>query len=163
MLHVKESRVKLYLDSSVFGFSISKHDPQRRAEANRLFRQIRDGLFEGGFSYVTEQELLAAPPKISERLRKKIDWARLHRIRVRSRSLVHDLAQRYCDARVIPHEYFEDALHVAAATLWRADALVSFNFTHIVRLETMIRVNEINRKEQLAELFLCQPSEVILP
>jgi len=33
----------------------------------------------------------------------------------------------------------------------------------IVRLEAMVRVNSINRSKELAELFLCQPSEVILP
>jgi predicted nucleic acid-binding protein len=146
----------------VCGFSISKHDPQRRNEAHRLLRQIRDGMFEGGYSDVTLQELLAAPPRVATRLRKKIGWSKLHRIRVRSRSEVHDLAIRYCNARAIPHEYFEDALHVATPTLWRADALVSFNFTHLVRLETMILVNEINRKMEPSELFLCQPSEVIL-
>jgi hypothetical protein len=55
------------------------------------------------------------------------------------------------------------ALHVAIATLWRADALVSYNFTHIVRLDTMVEVNAINRRERVAEKFLCQPSEVLLP
>ena len=59
-------------------------------------------------------------------------------------------------------EFFDDALHVAVATLWRADALVSYNFAHLVRLDTMVEINEINRGEKLAELFLCQPSEVII-
>ncbi len=52
---------------------------------------------------------------------------------------------------------------MAIATLWRADALVSYNFTHIVRLDTMVEVNAINREERLAEIFLCQPSEVLFP
>jgi hypothetical protein len=152
---------KLYLDTSIFGFALQKIDLGRKAEANLLLRQIRDGEFLAGYSFVTEAEIEAAPPGIAQRLRRMITSAGLRRIRVRSRSQAHDLAKRYCQARVIPREYFEDALHVAIATLWRADALVSYNFTHIVRLDTMIRVNVINQQEGLAELHLCQPSEVI--
>jgi hypothetical protein len=111
----------------------------------------------------TEQEAAEAPPRIARRLRHKIVWAGLKRVRVRSRSQAHDLAERYCRIGVIPREYFDDALHVAIATLWRADASVSYNFTHIVRLDTMLEVNAINRDEQLAEIFLCQPKEVLAP
>jgi hypothetical protein len=152
---------KLYLDTSIFGFALQRIDLARRSEANRLLRQIRDGEFLAGYSFVTEAEIDAAPPAIAQRLRRLITNAGLRRVRVRSRSQAHDLAERYCQARAIPREYFDDALHVAIATLWRADALVSYNFTHLVRLDTMIQVNTINRDEGLAELHLCQPSEVI--
>jgi hypothetical protein len=37
-----------------------------------------------------------------------------------------------------------DAAHVAAATIARADAIVSWNFRHIVRLDKMKAYNQIN-------------------
>ena len=160
---MRRRKRKLYLDTSILGFALSRHDKQRRAEANLLLRQIRAGNFQGGYSFVTEEEIEAAPPHVARRLRRKVAWAGLRRVWVRSRSQLHDLADRYCQEGVIPHEFFDDALHVAVATLWRADALVSYNFTHLVRLDTMIQVNTINREEELAEIVLCQPSEVILP
>jgi hypothetical protein len=152
---------KLYLDTSVLGFSMSRHDPDRRAEANRLLRQIRADYFVGGYSFVTEEEIDEAPARIAKRLRRKISWANLHRVRVRSRSQAHALATAYCQAGIVPSEYLDDALHGAVATLWRAE--VSYNLTHIVRLDTMVEVNAINRREGVAEIFLCQPSEVLLP
>jgi hypothetical protein len=142
---------------------VNRRDRLRQAEATRLLAQIRADHFVGGYSYVTEDEISEAPPRIARRLQRKIVWARLKRVRVRSLAQVHHLAERYCHARVIPREFFDDALHVAIATLWRADALVSYNFTHIVRLDTMVEVNAINRAEDLAEVFLCQPKEVLLP
>jgi predicted nucleic acid-binding protein len=154
---------KLYLDTSILGFALNRHDAARQVEANRLLRQIRDGLFLGGYSFVTEMEIAEAPPRISRRLQRKVVWAGLHKVHVRSRGQAHELAERYCQTRVIPREYFDDALHVAVATLWRADALVSYNFTHIVRLDTMVEVNAINREAGMAEIFLCQPKEVLLP
>src|SRR5712692_3338291 len=156
---MRTKKRKLYLDTSIFGFSLNKHDLDRRSEANLLLRQIREGRFVGGYSFVTEAEIKAAPPRLAKRLQSKVAWAELRHFLTRSRSLAHDLADGYCRASIIPPEYFDDALHVAVATLWRADALVSYNFTHIVRLDTMVEVNAINRREAFAEIFLCQPSE----
>src|ERR1700730_9170066 len=111
---------KLYLDTSILGFSLNKHDVERRAEANLLLRQIREGRFVGGYSFVMEAEIEAAPPRLARRLRRKVAWADLLRVRTRSRSQVHNLADSYCQAKIIPSEYFDDALHVAVASPWRA-------------------------------------------
>jgi hypothetical protein len=159
---VAAAKLKLYLDSSVLGYSVSRFAPQRKKEANILLRQIREGRFVGGYSFVTEAEISAAPKRLAEKLRRKIASSGLRRVRVRSRSEVFDLAYLYCRQGIIPQEFLEDALHIAVATLWRADALVSYNFTHIVRLETMLGVNAINRRKNHADIFLCQPSEVII-
>ncbi len=59
-------------------------------------------------------------------------------------------------------DFKADALHIAVATLWKADALVSYNFEHIVSLEVMIAVNKVNKALNLHEIFLCQPQEVII-
>src|SRR5713226_3386063 len=92
---------KLYLDSSILGFAINRWAPARRAEANLLLRQIRDGEFRGGYSFVLRKEIDAAPPKVAEKLRRKVFWSRLRRVAIRSLSKVHDLAERYCLARLI--------------------------------------------------------------
>src|SRR5260370_26054642 len=116
---------RLYLDTSILGFSLNKYDSERRAEANLLLRQIREGRFVGTYSFVTEAEIEAAPVRLAKRLRRKISWAGLRRVRVQSRSKVHDLANLYCQANIIPFEYFDDALHVAVASLRSRDSLVS--------------------------------------
>jgi hypothetical protein len=159
---MRKKKRRLYLDTSILGFSLNRRDLKRKTEANLLLRQVREGRFIGGYSFVTEAEIQAAPPRLALRLRRKVASAKLRRIRILSRSQAHDLAAKYCQAKIIPKEYFDDALHVAVATLWRAEALVSYNFAHLVRLDTMVHVNEFNRKKNLPELFICQPSEVII-
>ena len=59
-------------------------------------------------------------------------------------------------------DFEADAFHIAMATLWNADALVSYNFQYIVNLEIMVAVNKINKELDLNEIFLCQPQEVII-
>ncbi len=155
-------KLQLYLDSSILGWSLNRGNPSRFAEVNLLLQQIADGKFIGAYSWVSEQEIEAAPEHIVERLWQKVKEAKLKRISVGLKRQAEELAQTYCDKEIVPSDFKEDALHIAVATLWKADALVSYNFQHIVSLNVMVAVNEVNRVLNLNEIFLCQPQEVII-
>lgn len=156
-------KLKLYLDTSVLGYAVNPRNRARRDEARVLLSQIRNGSFIGAFSSVTEEEVKAAPPRIAQRLLRKMMWAGLKRVRIWNRGLAEELAEQYCDQGVIPEEFLDDARHIAIATLWGAHAVVSYNFKHLVRLETIVAVNAINEEAGLDEIVICQPKEVILP
>jgi len=51
-------RLRLYLDSSIFGWSLNCGNPGRFTEANKLLQQIAKGKFIGAYSWVNEQEIL---------------------------------------------------------------------------------------------------------
>jgi len=155
-------KLRLYLDSSILGWSLNRGNPVRFAEANLLLQQIADRRFIGAYSWVSIQEIEAAPQHIAKRLWKKVEEAKLKRVPVRLKREADKLAQIYCDKKIVPSDFKADALHIAVATLWKADALVSYNFEHIVSLEIMVKVNEVNRALNLNEIFLCQPQEVII-
>jgi hypothetical protein len=59
-----------------------------------------------------------------------------------------DLGQLRCRKRVaggiLDPQSTDDATHVAAATVARADAIVSWNFKHIVRIDKMRAYNQVN-------------------
>jgi hypothetical protein len=54
------------------------------------------------------------------------------------------LVAAYADRKILPTKYEADMRHIALATLDRVDALVSWNFKHIVRLEKIRQFNEVN-------------------
>jgi len=155
-------RLRLYLDSSILGWSLNRGNPIRFAEANLLLQQIAGRRFFGGYSWISIREIEAAPPHISKRLWEKVEEAKLKKVPVRLRKQADELAQTYCDKGIVPLDFKADALHIAVATLWKADALVSYNFEHIVSLKTMVAVKDVNRVLVLNEIFLCQPQEVII-
>jgi hypothetical protein len=155
-------KLRLYLDSSIFGWSLNHSEPARFAEANLLLQQIADGRFIGAYSWVSEQEIQAAPEHIARKLRRKLEQAGLKRVSLRLKNQAENLAEAYCLKKIVPSRFRADALHIAIATLWKADALVSYNFEHIVSLETMVAVSEVNRSFHLNKIFLCQPQEVII-
>jgi hypothetical protein len=53
-------------------------------------------------------------------------------------------------------------MHVALATVIRADAIVSWNFRHIVHLDKMRRFNLVNVAEGFGPLTIVSPNEVRL-
>ncbi len=55
-------------------------------------------------------------------------------------------------------EYSET--HVAAATVSRADAIVSWNFKHIVRIDKMRAYNQVNLQTGFGLLSIVSPREV---
>jgi hypothetical protein len=155
-------KLRLYLDSSVLGWSLNHSVPARFAEANLLLRQIAEGKFAGVYSWVSQQEIAAAPEHIAKKLWRKVETANLKPVTKRLNKQAEELAQIYCDKKIIPFDFKADALHIAIATLCKADALVSYNFEHIVSLEVMVAVNQVNKTLKLNEIFLCQPQEVII-
>lgn len=55
-----------------------------------------------------------------------------------------------------------DAQHIAAATVHRADILVSWNFKHIVNLRRIHGFNSLNLREEYPLLEIRTPREVVL-
>ncbi|MBF0298916.1 MAG: hypothetical protein HQK51_09365 [Oligoflexia bacterium] len=57
---------------------------------------------------------------------------------------VMELAARYVKEEIIPQKYEEDALHIVMASILDCNAVVSLNFSHMVKLKTIMGVNGIN-------------------
>lgn len=71
------------------------------------------------------------------------------------------LAKRYIEHTVIPARYEDDALHIAVASVNNLDVVVSWNFTHIVKLKTKREVIGINTLMGYKPIEICSPWEVI--
>lgn len=71
------------------------------------------------------------------------------------------LAKEYIEKEVIPSKYEDDALHIAFASVNNLDVIVSWNFTHIVKLKTKREVSGINAMMGYKSIEICSPEEVI--
>ena len=75
---------------------------------------------------------------------------------------VIDLRNAYLAAGILDPQSTDDATHVAAATVARADAIVSWNFKHIVRIDKMRAYNQVNLQTGFGLLSIVSPQEVRL-
>lgn len=61
---------------------------------------------------------------------------------------------------MIPAKYEDDAFHIAIATVNNMDAIISWNFKHIVKLKTKKEVAGLNLLMGYKEIDIYSPLEV---
>lgn len=146
---------RFYFDTSVFG---GVFDMEFEDTTIQLFERVILGQIICVFSDLTETELLNAPQKIRDYF-KELPKENLERITVNDEILT--LATKYINEKVVGQTSFDDCVHIAAATIVKADILVSWNFKHIVNLYRIRGYNSINIRSNYHSLEIRSPKEII--
>ncbi len=146
--------VRVYVDTSVFGGCF---DRAFSAESRRFFELARSGQIHLLVSAVVIRELSLAPAEVRGVL-ESLPQKHLHAVEVTQTVL--ELRDAYLEAGIVGPRSIDDATHVAAATVARADAIVSWNFRHIVRLDKMRAYNQVNLTHGHGLLSIVSPQEV---
>src|ERR1019366_462972 len=137
---------RIYIDTSVFG---GYFDEEFAEHTIPLFDRLRNNEFTLLFSTVTQDELENAPKKVKELVTSlKPKWTEF----LDTTDEVVDLATEYITEKVVGLTSYADCLHIALATINRADFLVSWNFKHIVNVERIRGYNAINIKNGYKQL-----------
>lgn len=146
--------LRVYADTSVFGGCF---DAEFAIESERFFDLVRAGRVKILVSEVVVRELANAPVRVRELLRSlpadSVEQVRLTRD-------VIDLRDAYLAAGILDPQSTDDATHVAAATVARADAVVPWNFKHLVRIDKMRAYNQVNLQTGFGLLSIVSPQEV---
>lgn len=148
-------RLRIYVDTSVIGGCL---DVEFAAESQRLLEAIRNNKAVMLLSDLVISELVDAPPNVRDIL------TTLPTEVIEDVSLTEEiiaLRDAYIASGVVTSKSINDAAHVAAATVARADAIVSWNFKHIVRLDKMRAYNQINLLNGYGILTIVSPKEVV--
>jgi len=151
-----EKRIKrIYVDSVALGGKFNK----RLADQTKPFWDaVERGEIRVIVSDVLEYELEKAP----KRARDFYDsLLKSHAERVESTDESDALAERYIAEGVVGESSLDDCKHIALATITRADAIVSWNFGHIVNIDRIRGYNGVNRKLGYPQIEILTPSMVI--
>lgn len=65
------------------------------------------------------------------------------------------------DAAIVTWKFADDALHVALATLAKTDAIVSWNFKHLVNPIKIRMFNEVNISRGYGTIVIMSPEEIV--
>ena len=71
-----------------------------------------------------------------------------------------ELAQEYIDRGIFPEKYRSDANHVAVAVINGVGYLCSWNFTHLVKVNTRREVNLVNAPKGYGQIEIIAPPEL---
>lgn len=137
-------KIRLYLDTSVFNHLFHDDVPERQAATVRFFeRQVRPGRCISHISYVVLAEIRQSrdDARREDLLTAIADYSPHFIDETFRPEEVARLAEHYIASGVLARRHLRDALHVAIATVYGADALASWNFRHMVNVskEAMFR------------------------
>ncbi|MBN1393755.1 MAG: PIN domain-containing protein [Pirellulales bacterium] len=147
--------LRIYVDTSVIGGCA---DDEFAEESRQLLDMARNGNVILLVSDVVVRELTDAPQSVLRHFQSLPESA------VEAVPLSEDvlrLRDAYLSAEVVSRKWMDDATHVAAAAVAKADAVVSWNFKHIVRLDKIKAYNEVNDKMGYGVLTILSPKEVV--
>ncbi len=147
---------RLYIDTSVFG---GYFDEEFSEFTRPLFNRLQNGEFRLLFSTVTQDELNPAPEKVKVLVR-NLKVENTDFIEINDEAV--ELATQYIVEKVVGQTSFADCLHIALATINRADYLISWNFKHIVNVLRIRGYNSINIKNGYKELEIRSPRDFMI-
>jgi len=147
--------LRVYADTSVFG---GVHDDEFRDPSERFFAAVRSGAFVLLVSEALALEIAAAPDFVQE----TFEAHRTHAEGLETTAEATALAAAYLAAGVVPAASRVDALHVALASVAGADAVVSWNFKHLVQLRRIRGFHAVNVLRGYPLIEIRSPLEVTL-
>jgi predicted nucleic acid-binding protein len=146
---------RIYIDTSVIGGCFDKEFAEW---SNKLFNEFIAGKKIAVISDIVIDEILEAPDEVKEKLR-QIPVQFIEQIKKEDEA--DYLASKYIEMKAISKNYYNDALHIAIATINNCDLLVSWNFKHIVNYQRIIIYNSINLMFGYKHLEIRTPKEVV--
>lgn len=145
---------RLYIDTSVVG---GCHDDEFAPWSTGLLKDFRLGNFKPVVSEVVDAEIQDAPEPVQETYYELLagDHEFIHLTEE-----AQQLATIYLERDILSANYFDDALHIALATIVEVDVLVSWNFRHIVHFDKIRRFNGVNLELGYKQIQIYSPREV---
>ena len=155
---VKIKKLRLYAESTLFNYYFDT-DRDGHEDTVRLFEAIGAGEYEGYTSEYAMIELRGAKePKKSNMLA----LTEKYRIVILdANDEIVRMAGLYIQNGIIPAKYEFDALHIAVASVYELDCVLSFNYRHINKLKTKRMTEAINLNEGYKAITICTPMEVL--
>ncbi len=149
---------RILLDTSVPSDWFNKNDPEREKKTRLFFERMKKGDFEVFITAVTQEEL-ARIKRVQTRRKVKDLIKSLAVLPVTAQC--RNLAEAYIKNEVISSRYFNDALHVAVATVHKLDAIISWNFRHLVNIDKKVAFNRVNINLGFDPIEILSPEEMI--
>ena len=146
--------MRVFADTSVFGGCL---DEEFRGASSSFFEQAKAGIIQLCTSALVEAELEPAPADVRGLFADVLPFAEF--LEISDTAL--DLQQAYLSAGILSPKWASDALHVALASVARAEAIVSWNFKHLVQLRRIRGFHAVNVLRGYPLIEIRSPLEVI--
>lgn len=134
--------LKIYLETSAWNFYFADDAPEKRDVTKKFFDTVHSAPFSIYASEVVLDEFSKAGADKQKQLLGLIQ--RHNPIVLEVGEDVTNLAKAYLDLGALPRGAYDDALHVACASAYELDLVISWNLRHIANIHRQEKVQGIN-------------------
>jgi predicted nucleic acid-binding protein len=145
---------RIYVDTSVIG---GLFDSEFSSDTKAFFDRVENGELKVVYSEITYDELMEAPDKVKNFL-KRLPSKQKEFVEITPKAV--NLADTYIREKVVGKTSRADCIHIALATIYKVDILVSWNFKHIVNITRIRGYNSVNLKLGHQTLEIRTPKEI---
>jgi len=145
---------RIYVDTSVIG---GCHDEEFEPWSRGLMDDFRGSVFRSVVSKIVTLEIQEAPAPVQQ------TYAELLRLDPDVLEVSDEealLAGQYLERGILSENYYDDAQHIALATVANVDVLASWNFRHIVHFDKVRRFNAVNPEQGYKSVDIRSPREI---
>ncbi len=152
-------KLKVYLETTLFNFYVDESKGFAHESTVALFKEIAMGKYEAFTSDFVINELERAKKEKSDKMLKLVAEYGVKVLEPDEDA--NRLADLYVAEGVIPQKYLTDGLHIAIATVYGLDMIVSLNFNHIVKRKTLKMTGAINILNGYSAIEIYSPMEIV--
>jgi predicted nucleic acid-binding protein len=153
-------KFKIYLDTSVISYLDQHEQAEKRAETHRLWDKIKAGEFDVVISDVTEAEINDCDDEKRKTLTDYLKQIR-YTVSVFGDDKGVEIVNKIIENGILRRANIDDCRHLAMAIISGCDAIVSWNFKHIVNYKTIDGVRTITMSEGYPNILIFSPASLI--
>jgi predicted nucleic acid-binding protein len=152
-------KLKIYLDTTIISYLDQAEKPERMKETHELWNKIKAGEFDVIISDIDIAEVNGCQEEKRNKLYEYLSQIQYTLINSDKKSV--DIATKMVNLDILKKKSFIDCQHIANAIVTGCDAIVSWNFRHIVNHKTMMGVKAVTALEGYNDLLIYTPSILI--
>lgn len=150
---------RIYLDTSVISYLDQQDSPEKMEETQTFWNILKMGMYEVIVSDLAVIEIEKCTYEKAQKLLKYIDSILFTPAELNEESEI--LANNYLEYAVLTEKSLIDCQHIALASIYECDYIVSWNFKHMANIQTMKKVNVVNVLNGYKEIKIYPPTEFL--
>jgi len=152
-------KLKLYLDTSTISHLFAEDTPDKMNDTHNLWLDLTSGKYDVFISPVVIEEINKCPEPRQSMMFEKLNQLKFQALKETNE--IYLLADEYIKGGVLREKSRDDCLHIAYAVVYNCDAIVSWNFKHLVNFKTINKIRVVNTIHMYKEIGIISPTMLI--
>lgn len=148
-------KLKIYLDTSVISHLNQEDVPEKMEQTRKLWKMLQTGKYEVVISDLVLAEINECKEPKRTLLKEWLSQIDYERVEIIEET--EEIAKEIIEDGILNQKSFDDCLHIASAILNDCNIIVSWNFKHMVNVDTINGVRKITFAKRYNNIDIYAP------